>query len=156
MSDTKKIRRYQRLYEQLSNLAAKCTYPHAQMATINALLYHKIDYFFWCGFYKVEDKYLTVVSYQGPLACQILPENKGVCWAAVNENKTIIVPDVHAFPGHIACSSQSNSEIVIPVCDKTGKPVVVLDIDSKEYGSFDETDALYLEKIVKLINADAL
>ncbi|HNZ43805.1 MAG TPA: GAF domain-containing protein [Bacteroidales bacterium] len=156
MTDTKKNRRYQRLYAQLSDLAEKSAYPLSQMATINALLYHKIDYFFWCGFYEVKDKHLAVVSYQGPLACQLLPQNKGVCWAAVNENKTIIVPDVEAFPGHIACSSLSKSEIVVPVRNKEGKPVAVLDVDSKEYGSFDETDALYLEKIVQLIHADTL
>ncbi|HNX07183.1 MAG TPA: GAF domain-containing protein [Bacteroidales bacterium] len=156
MTVTKKESRYQRLYEQLSDLAKKSDFPLSQMATINALLYHKIDYFFWCGFYLVKDKHLAVASYQGPLACQLLPRNTGVCWAAVNENKTIIVPDVQAFPGHIACSSLSKSEIVVPVRNKAGNPLAVLDVDSKEYESFDETDALFLEKIVQLIHAEAL
>jgi L-methionine (R)-S-oxide reductase len=147
-----KARRYERLYKQISDLLKKCDDTSAQMATISAVLYHKLNYFFWCGFYKVEPENLVVVTYQGPLACQMLPKNKGVCWSAVNSNKTIIVPDVHDFPGHIACDSRSRSEIVVPVRNHDGIPVAVFDIDSKEADSFDETDSFYLEKIIALIN----
>lgn len=154
MKENIKSERYERLYQQISDLLKKTNDTTAQMATVSAVLFHKIDYFFWCGFYKVEPENLVVVTYQGPLACQLLPKNEGVCWSAVNNNKTLIVPDVHAFPGHIACDSRSKSEIVILLRNKNGNPVAVLDIDSKELNSFDEIDAGYLEKIVNLINVD--
>lgn len=154
MKENSKSLRYERLYKQISELLVKSDDIHAQMATISAVLYHKLTYFFWCGFYRVESENLVVVTYQGPLACQLLPKNTGVCWAAVNQNKTIIVPDVHAFPGHIACDSRSKSEIVVPLHNRQGDPVAVLDIDSKEINSFDETDAFYLEKILKLIHVN--
>ncbi|MCK9611507.1 MAG: GAF domain-containing protein [Bacteroidales bacterium] len=148
----KKSERYERLYLQAFELLTKCKDVTAQMATVTAILFNKMDTFFWCGFYKVEPDNLVVVTYQGPLACQLLPKNKGVCWATVNKNETIIVPDVHAFPGHIACDSRSKSEIVVPLKDKKGKIIAVLDVDSKELNTFDETDKKYLEKIVSLIN----
>jgi len=154
MEKDSKSGRYERIYLQLETLLNKCNDTTAQMATISAVLYHKLQYFFWCGFYKVEAENLVVVTYQGPLACQLLPKNQGVCWASVHKNKTIIVPDVHAFPGHIACDARSKSEIVVPVHNKLGTPVAVLDIDSKEINSFDKTDAFYLEKIIKLIHID--
>jgi L-methionine (R)-S-oxide reductase len=147
----KKKARYERIYVQLSDLLQKSNDITAQMATISAVLFHKMDYFFWCGFYKVETENLVVVTYQGPVACQLLPKDKGVCWAAVNENNTLIVPDVHAFKDHIACDSRSQSEIVIPVRNSKGVIIAVLDVDSKEQNSFDETDKEYLERIVQLI-----
>jgi GAF domain-containing protein len=91
-----------------------------------------------------------VGPYQGPPACQIL-EGRGVCLAAVQQNQTIVVPDVHQFPGHITCDSRSLSEIVVPVRNAQGEVIAVLDVDSKEINSFDETDAHYLEKIVALL-----
>jgi len=121
------------------------------MATVSAVLYNKMEYFFWCGFYRLVNGELIVGAYQGPVACQILAKDKGVCWAAVNQGKTIVVPDVHLFPDHIACDSRSKSEIVVPYKDKIGKITAVLDVDSSELGSFDEIDAEYLEKIVALI-----
>jgi GAF domain-containing protein len=154
MEETKKKARYERLFIQLSGLLTKSEDITAQMATISAVLFHKMDNFFWCGFYKVETQNLVVVAYQGPVACQLLPKPNGVCWAAVNENKTTIVPDVHAFPGHIACDSRSRSEIVVPVRNSKGNMVAVLDVDSKSLNSFDETDKYYLEKIVDLINVN--
>jgi L-methionine (R)-S-oxide reductase len=152
MEENKKKRRYERLLIQISELMKKCDDTTAQMATIAAVLFHKMDYFFWCGFYKVDLENLVVVAYQGPVACQLLPKPKGVCWAAVIGNKSLVVADVHAFPGHIACDSRSRSEIVIPVRDHNGNIVAVLDIDSTSLNSFDETDCYYLEKIVQLIN----
>jgi GAF domain-containing protein len=151
MEKQKKINRYKRLYLQIEELLKKSNDETAHMATVSAVLYHKIEYFFWCGFYRLIDGELIVGTYQGPVACQILSKNKGVCWAAVNEKKTIVVPDVHQFSGHIACDSRSKSEIVIPCFDKNKNVIAVLDIDSSELHSFDEVDAEYLEKIISLL-----
>ena len=143
--------RYQRIYQQLEELISKTTDPLARMSTITAVLHHKLDYFFWTGFYRLVNGELTICCYQGNVACLILPKNTGVCWEAVNRKETIIVPNVHKFPGHIACDSRSQSEIVVPVKDKSGNIVAVLDVDSKKLNSFDEIDAENLEKIVKMI-----
>jgi GAF domain-containing protein len=129
---------------------ARTTDPDARMATIVAILHHKMDYFFWTGFYLLREGELTVRTYQGPLACQVLEPHKGVCWAAIDQQKTIIVPDVHLFPGHIACDSRSQSEIVVPVI-KDNRVTGVLDVDSKEKASFDETDGRWLNQIIRLI-----
>jgi L-methionine (R)-S-oxide reductase len=151
MDKGKKEGRYLRLYKQISDLLTKSPDQTAMMATIVAILYNKMDYFFWCGFYRVDGDRLIVGPYQGPAACQVL-EGRGVCIAAVEQKKTIIVKDVHLFPGHIACDSRSLSEIVIPVSDIHGHITAVLDVDSKELASFDETDAYHLEKIIGLLN----
>ncbi len=151
METSKKIARYQRLYDQLEALVRKSTDPDARMATIIAVLHHKMDYFFWTGFYFLKSGELTVKTYQGPLACQVLEKHTGVCWASVDQQKTMVVPDVHRFPGHIACDSRSQSEIVVPVRNHEGEIIGVLDVDSDAHGSFDETDAGWLEKIVNLI-----
>lgn len=150
MDTKKKEGRYERLYIQLTGLLAKSPDSTAQMATIAAILFNKMDYFFWCGFYRVDGNRLIVGPYQGPAACQIL-EGRGVCLSSVEKMQTIIVPDVHNFPGHIACDSRSLSEIVIPVRDKAGNITAVLDVDSKVLASFDETDAIHLEKIIGLL-----
>jgi L-methionine (R)-S-oxide reductase len=150
MDTLKKEGRYTRMITQLESLLTKTDDPIARMATISAILYHKMDYFFWCGFYRMDGAKLIVGPYQGPAACQVL-EGKGVCIAAVEKGESIIVPDVEKFPGHIACDSRSKSEIVIPVHNRSGKIVAVLDVDSKELESFDETDRAYLEKIVKQV-----
>jgi L-methionine (R)-S-oxide reductase len=94
---------------------------------------------------------LTVGPYQGALACLVLEKKKGVCWAGVTRRRTVIVPDVHKFPGHIACDSRSNSEIVVPLFDAKGKVWGVLDIDSREFNAFSEVDREWLEKIAGLI-----
>ncbi len=151
MDKKKKQGRYERIYSQLEILLAKSDELHARMATIIAVLHHKMDYFFWTGFYMLTDGELIVRSYQGPVACQVLEKNKGVCWAGISRNETIIVEDVHQFPGHIACDSRSNSEIVVPFRKASGEVIGVLDVDSKEKASFDEVDAYWLEKIVSLI-----
>jgi GAF domain-containing protein len=150
MDKGKKEGRYLRLSSQIADLLLKTPDQTAAMATIAAILQNKMEYFFWCGFYRVDGKRLIVGPYQGPVACQIL-EGRGVCLAAVEQQKTIIVPDVHLFPGHIACDSRSLSEIVVPVRNNAGNITAVLDVDSKELNSFDETDARYLEKIVALL-----
>ena len=152
MEEKKKAGRYSRIYNQLNELVRKSNNRSARMATIVAVLHHKMEYFFWTGFYLLDDGKMTVNIYQGSVACQILEKDKGVCWAAFNQNKTIIVEDVHDFPGHIACDSRSNSEIVIPFKNKTGEIIGVLDIDSSEKSSFSETDAKWLEKILELVH----
>jgi GAF domain-containing protein len=121
------------------------------MATINALLYHKMDGFFWVGFYLLREGRLQVGPYQGPLACMELAANKGVCWEGINHGSTVLVPDVHAFPGHIACDSRSKSEIVLPVRDKNQMIIGVLDIDSNRLNHFDSTDDAELQIIVKML-----
>jgi GAF domain-containing protein len=148
---SKKQNRYERIIKQLEELLPKTDFSYAKMATINALLYNKMDHFFWVGFYLLVNDELTVGPYQGSLACQVLKKNSGVCWAAINENRTIVVPDVHQFPGHIACDSRSKSEIVIPLKNKNNEIIGCLDADSDKLSAFDETDALYLEKILSII-----
>jgi GAF domain-containing protein len=151
MDSNKKEGRYQRLYDQLEELVKKSNDQQARMATIVAVLHHKMEYFFWTGFYLLKEDELTVNIYQGPVACQILEKNKGVCWAGINKRETVIVEDVHTFPGHIACDSRSQSEIVIPFLDKDGNIIGVLDVDSKDKNSFDNTDGYWLERILKLV-----
>lgn len=151
MDKSKKIARYGRLREQLIGLLGKTADPQARMATISALLYHKFDYYFWCGFYRLVDGDLVVGPYQGPLACQVLARGRGICWAAVRSGATVIVPDVRRFAGHIACDARSLSEIVVPVRDAGGMIVAVLDVDSDKPEQFDEEDRQGLEAIVKLL-----
>jgi len=151
MEDRKKEGRYGRIYKQLSELVLKSNNAQARMATIIAILHHKMDYFFWTGYYLIEDGEMTVNSYQGPVACQILEKDKGVCWTAFNKKETVVVEDVHAFTDHIACDARSNSEIVVPLKNKTGEVIGVLDVDSSEKAAFTEVDAHWLEKILELI-----
>jgi len=152
MNTEKKKARYQRIYKQLEELFSKTTDPLARMSTITAVLHHKFDYYFWTGFYRLVHDDLIICCYQGSVACLVLEKNKGVCWEAINQKETIIVPNVHEFPNHIACDSHSKSEIVVPVKNRVGEITAVLDVDSKELDSFDEVDAENLEKIVALIN----
>jgi GAF domain-containing protein len=148
----KKFRKYERLYCQIDELIKKSSNnPVSNMVTLIAVLHHKIPYFFWTGFYLLTEGKLQVGPYQGSLACIDLKKDTGVCWEAINTNKTVIVPDVEAFPGHIACDSRSCSEIVVPLYDEKNKLYGVLDVDSRELNSFDETDALWLGKIVHLV-----
>ena len=151
MEEQKKEGRYSRIYSQLSELILKSNSVSARMATIVAVLHHKMDYFFWTGFYLMEKGEMTVNIYQGSVACQILEKNTGVCWAGFNKKEPVIVSDVHNFPGHIACDSRSRSEIVIPFKNRDGQVLGVLDVDSKELGSFSRVDAKWLEKILELV-----
>ena len=151
MDKNKKAGRYVRMYEQIKELMVKTDDYNARMSTIIAVLHHKMDYYFWTGFYLLKNGKLIVNQYQGPVACQELRKDTGVCWAAINQKKSIVVEDVEKFPGHIACDSRSKSEIVIPLKDKSGQIIGVLDIDSNEYNSFDEVDEQHLIKIIDLI-----
>lgn len=151
MEDTRKEGRYSRIYTQLIELVKKSNSQSSRMATIVAVLHHKMEYFFWTGFYLIEDGKMTVNMYQGPVACQILEKNKGVCWAAFNRKETVVVKDVHLFPDHIACDSRSNSEIVVPFKNREGEIIGVLDVDSSEKAAFSDVDARWLEKILGLV-----
>jgi len=153
MDKNKKEGRYERIYSQLTGLLTKTGNPEARMATICAVLHHKMDDFFWTGFYCLTDDDLIIRTYQGPVACQILNKDTGVCWAGINRKEAVVVPDVHQFPGHIACDSRSNSEIVVPLKNNEGKIVGVLDVDSDKKNTFDGTDACWLEKIIALVYA---
>ena len=143
--------RYDRIHDQLVELFEKNDDPIARMATISALLHHKMPHFFWTGFYQLISGKLYVGPYQGPLACAVLESPEGVCWACVKQQESIIVPDVHAFEGHVACDARSQSEIVVPVREPAGNVVAVLDVDSDQPDSFTEVDRAGLEKIVALV-----
>jgi L-methionine (R)-S-oxide reductase len=151
MDSNKKNGRYERILKQLEELLQKPGNPLSRMATVVAVLSHKMDDYFWTGFYLLDGGELMVGPYQGPVACQTLKKGTGVCWAGILQQQTVIVPNVHEFPGHIACDSRSNSEIVVPLKDAAGNVVGVLDVDSKDFNTFDETDRFWLERIVALI-----
>lgn len=150
MTETQKSERYQRIYLQLKDLFVKTDNTIARMATTVALLHNKFNYYFWTGFYILEKGELTVGPYQGSLACMVLRQNTGVCWAGINQQKAILVENVNDFPGHIACDSRSQSEVVVPLF-KNNQIIAILDVDSKELGSFSEADVVGLQKIIELI-----
>lgn len=141
--------KYEMLYRQLESLLDGETDEVANMANTAALI-HETFGFWWTGFYIVKDGQLVLGPFQGPVACTRIPYGKGVCGTAWKRGESIVVPDVELFPGHIACSSLSRSEIVVPLI-KDGEVVGVLDIDSKELACFDETDRIWLEKIATLL-----
>ena len=122
----------------------------AKMANIAAAL-HETFGFWWTGFYRVAGEELLLGPFQGPVACMHIPYGKGVCGTAWKRNETVVVPDVEEFPGHIACSSASKSEIVVPVHGAAGEVTAVLDIDSDRLATFDEEDRVWLERIVTLL-----
>lgn len=151
MNNKAKQGRYERVLEQLTQLLQKSDDRTAHMATVVAVLHHKMPHFFWTGFYLLKDQDLVVGPYQGPVACQVLERGAGVCWAGVERNETVRVPDVEQFPGHIACDSRSKSEIVVPVRDGQGSVIGVLDVDSDKLDAFDDADAAGLERIIALL-----
>ena len=145
--------RYARIAAQLAPLFAKTADPIARMATAAAVLHHKNSHFFWTGFYRLIEGDLIVGPYQGALACQVLERGKGVCWAAATRGETVLVPDVHAFPGHIACDARSRSEIVVPARDAAGVLRAVLDVDAECEDAFGPADATGLERVAAMIFA---
>ena len=144
-----KNEKYELLYKQVESLVCDERDPIANMANVAAMIHHTFN-FWWTGFYRVVDDMLLLGPFQGPLACSRIAYGRGVCGTAWKEAVTQVVPDVDKFPGHIACSSASRSEIVVPVI-REGKVVAVLDIDSEKLGTFDGTDRLWLEKIAELL-----
>ncbi len=146
----KKIEKYELLTEQIKALTEGETDVIAVMANVCAAI-HETMGFFWTGFYRVKDDELVLGPFQGPVACMHIGFGRGVCGSAWKQCQTIVVPDVEQFPGHIACSSLSRSEIVVPLLSDDGIVRAVLDIDSKELNTFDDTDRRYLETICKTI-----
>lgn len=149
ISDGDKCNKYSVLYEQIKSLTDGEDDLIANMANISSMI-HQTFGFWWTGFYRVNGAELVLGPFQGPLACSRIPFGRGVCGTAWKEAATVIVPDVDAFPGHIACSSASRSEIVVPVFDDE-KVIAVLDIDSAELNTFDSVDKEWLEKICSLL-----
>ena len=147
-----KTEQYQLLSEQIRSLIEDETDMVAIMANICAAI-HETMGFFWTGFYRVKGDELILGPFQGPVACMHIAYGRGVCGTAWKERRSIVVPDVEQFPGHIACSSLSKSEIVVPVFSKGGEVIAVLDIDSKELGTFDDIDRKYLEGICQMLTA---
>lgn len=147
-----KEKHYQELAKQISALVEGETDSISVMANVSAAIHESMG-FFWTGFYIVKGDELRLGPFQGSVACMHIPYGRGVCGTAWQRKATVIVPDVEEFPGHIACSSLSRSEIVVPVFDANDNVTAVLDIDSRELNTFDEVDQRWLEKIVSEILA---
>ena len=145
-----KAERYRVLLPQVRSLLAGETDRVANLANVAAALKTTFG-FFWVGFYRVQGDELVLGPFQGPVACTRIARGRGVCGTAWQEDRTLVVPDVDAFPGHIACSSLSRSEIVVPLHDREGRVWGVLDIDSDRPAAFDETDATWLEELCMLL-----
>ncbi len=141
---------YQSLIPQVTGLLEGETDLVANMANIAAALKEQFGWL-WVGFYVVKNDELVLAPFQGPVACTRIKKGRGVCGSCWQQATTLIVPDVEKFPGHIACSSLSKSEIVVPVI-KEGEVVAILDVDSEEYNYFDDMDKHYLEEVAGLIN----
>lgn len=142
---------FNRVAAQLEELLQKSDDRTAHCATAAALLHHKMPGVSWTGFYFLKDGELVVDAYQGPVACQVLERHVGVCWAAIDNDETQVVDDVHAFPGHIPCDERSRSEVVVPIHDASGRPIGVLDVDSHRDAHFDAVDAQGYENIIKIL-----
>ena len=145
-----KTEKYRLLERQVAALVEGETDVIAKMANVAAVL-HETFGFWWTGFYRVAGDELVLGPFQGPVACMHIPFGKGVCGTAWKRNETVVVPDVEQFSGHIACSSASRSEIVVPVHGPDGAVTAVLDIDSDRLATFDEEDRVWLERIVELV-----
>jgi L-methionine (R)-S-oxide reductase len=140
---------YKTLIPQIESLVTGENDLVANLANISAALKQGLA-FFWIGFYLVKEGELVLGPFQGPIACTRIPFHKGVCGASYTQKETIIVPDVDQFPGHIACSSDSKSEIVLPAF-KNGEVFLILDVDSDKLNDFDSTDRIYLEKLMRIV-----
>lgn len=145
-----KTKTYQILLKQVESLLEGVNNVPGQLANAAAIMHETMGWW-WTGFYLVKDEKLQLGPFQGPVACYKIKRGRGVCGTAWQENRTIVVPDVEQFPGHIACSSESRSEIVVPLRDKSGNVLGVLDIDSRELATFDDEDARWLEEIARVI-----
>lgn len=151
-SPEEKRDRYLEVREQIAAVIADEEDLLASMATVACLLHNAFPYYFWTGFYRrVADDELLVGPYQGTLGCHRIPFSRGVCGAAARERRTVVVEDVHQFPGHIACDANSASEIVVPVFDEADRLIAVLDVDSSIPAAFDEEDRVQLEEVVRLL-----
>ena len=147
-----KAARYATVAEEIASVLDGEPNRTARMATIASMLAASFEHYFWTGFYVIDpdkDRELVVGPYQGTLGCLRIAYGRGVCGAAAATGQTQLVPDVHAFPGHIACDGRSASEVVVPVFDSSGKLIAVFDVDATEPAAFDAVDAAWLEKILK-------
>lgn len=154
MNSQSKKETYQRLEKEILSVLDGETNQTARMATVSCLLAQAFNHFYWTGFYVVDptrENELVIGPYQGTLGCLRIPFGKGVCGVAAEKKETQIVDDVHAFPGHIACDVNSNSEIVVPVFDGAKNLIAVFDVDSTAHGSFDEVDQTHLEGLLKKV-----
>lgn len=152
MTPDEKKARYAEVEKEIAAVLEGETNLVARMATVSNILHHAFDHYFWTGFYVVDPERpeeLVIGPYQGSLGCLRIPFGKGVCGSAAARRETVIVPDVHEFPGHIACDSRSESEIVVPVLDRAGKLIGVFDVDSDRKAQFDTADQMGLERILK-------
>ena len=149
ISGETKQERYEALLPQIKAVIEDEPDLIANMANVAAML-HETFGFWWTGFYRVEGEELVLGPFQGPMACTRIKKGRGVCGTAWAEAQTQVVPDVDQFPGHIACSSASRSEIVVPIFQE-GEVIAVLDIDSAQLGTFDQTDRRYLEQVVEML-----
>lgn len=145
-----KEEKYELLVSQIRALIEGENDVIAVMSNVAAAI-HQTMGFWWTGFYRVKGEELVLGPFQGPVACMHIPYGKGVCGTAWQRAETVVVEDVEQFPGHIACSSESKSEIVVPVFGGDGKVTAVLDIDSEKLATFDNTDRRYLEEICRLL-----
>lgn len=150
----KLLARYGRITAQLRELFEGVDDPQARMASAAALVHAKMSHHSWTGFYRLEAGELLVGPYQGPLACMHLEQGVGVCWASASRDEAVVVPDVHAFEGHIACDPATRSEVVVPVRDGAGVVRGVLDVDSAQPDAFSDADAQGLAQVAALIYAD--
>ena len=141
---------YESLIPAVKAVTAQCPHFIANLANTSALIWEYMDDLNWAGFYLMQDGKLVLGPFQGPVACFRIARGRGVCGTAFEKKRTIVVPDVEEFPGHIACSSLSRSEIVVPVV-RDGAVRAVLDIDSTTVGFFDETDAVWLEMVAEIV-----
>lgn len=156
MTPSDKSSRYLEVEKEIAATIDGETNLVARMATVSNLLHHAFEHYFWTGFYVVDPnkaRELVIGPYQGTLGCLRIPFGKGVCGTAAERRETVIVPDVHEFPGHIPCDSRSESEIVVPVFDRSGGLIAVFDVDSDKKAMFDEADAAALERILRLVPA---
>ncbi len=141
---------YKELIRQIDALLFSEEPVTTALANVSALIYSALDYVSWCGFYIAKNNRLFLGPFQGAVACEFIDFGKGVCGKAAQSRKSVIVPDVHKFPGHIACDAKTNSEIVIPVI-AGNKVFGVLDLDSYDFNAFDDLDKKYLENIVEIL-----
>lgn len=153
MNANNKITLYEELFARLKREFSQARDRVARMATAAALFHRQLDHVFWAGFYLLVDGELIVGPYQGAPACVILEKHTGVCWAAIDRDETIYVPNVHEFEGHIQCEGPSNSEIAVPFHGPDGQPIGVLHLDSADFDAFDETDMRAMEELAAMFDA---
>lgn len=151
MTDATRLARYHRIRDQIAELITATADPTAHRATAAALLHHKLPGASWTGFYLLRGEDLVVEAYQGPVACLVLQRHTGVCWAGLDRRTSIVVEDVHAFPGHIACDAGARSEVVVPILRPDGVAVGVLDVDSHRPAHFDDVDRQGYESVVRML-----